>query len=207
MQRRKSLKTDNKPRVRLATDERRAQLLALGIGLFASRPYDEISIDELARSAGISKGLLYHYFPTKRDFYVAAIGEAARQLLEETVLVETLPIPERAIKGLEAYLGFVEARGPAYVALMRGGIGSDPEVGGIVERTRGVFFERMVAGVPSELATPLVRAAFRGYIGFVEAAALDWIERRELPREKLIELCTSALGAVLRLASDGALDI
>src|SRR5580765_6635428 len=72
------------PRARLEVDERRAQLVALGVELFAARSYDEVSIDELARAAGISKGLLYHYFPTKRDFYVATVEEGATQLLART---------------------------------------------------------------------------------------------------------------------------
>ena len=61
------------PRARLLVDERRAQLLSLGLQLFGERSYDEVSIDELAREAQISKGLLYHYFPTKRDLYVAGL--------------------------------------------------------------------------------------------------------------------------------------
>ena len=69
-------------RARLDVDARRRQLLALGTALFGSRPYDEVSIDEVARTAGISKGLLYHYFPTKRDFYVATVREAAAELVE-----------------------------------------------------------------------------------------------------------------------------
>ncbi len=60
-------------RARLDVEERRKQLVALGNELFSKRTYDEVSIDELARAAGISKGLLYHYFPTKRDFYIATV--------------------------------------------------------------------------------------------------------------------------------------
>ncbi|MBW2509289.1 MAG: TetR/AcrR family transcriptional regulator, partial [Deltaproteobacteria bacterium] len=71
-------------RTRLQVDVRRQQLLELGLELFASQSYDELSIDEIARRAGVSKGLLYHYYPSKRAFYVAAVREAARQLLEET---------------------------------------------------------------------------------------------------------------------------
>ena len=48
-------------------------------------PYDALSIDSLAREAGSSKGLLYRYFPTKRDDYVATVQEAARVLRQETV--------------------------------------------------------------------------------------------------------------------------
>src|SRR4051812_45882941 len=72
------------PRARLDVDERRAQLLSLGLERFSERSYDEVSIDDLARAAGISKGLLYHYFPTKRDFYIAALAQAAEQLLAAT---------------------------------------------------------------------------------------------------------------------------
>src|SRR5688572_23935942 len=63
--------------LRLATDERRTQLLDLGRELFNTRPFDDISIDEIAAAAGISKGLLYHYFPSKRHFYVETVREAA----------------------------------------------------------------------------------------------------------------------------------
>ena len=101
------------PRARLDVDERRAQLLALGLDLFSERAYDAISIDEIALAAGISKGLLYHYFPTKRDFYAAAIREASRQLLEFTRPDESAPPIERMRRVLDAYLAYVERRGPA----------------------------------------------------------------------------------------------
>src|SRR5437773_1276863 len=107
-------------RERLDVDERRAQLVRLGIDLFAARTYDEVSIDELARSAGISKGLLYHYFPTKRDFYVATVREGSKQLLDRTVTPDDMPPLERLRFGLDAYLDYVERHGPAYAALLRG---------------------------------------------------------------------------------------
>ena len=90
------------PRARLEVDERRAQLVRLGIDLFAARAYDEVSIDELARAAGVSKGLLYHYFPTKRDFYVATVSEASRELPDVT----PTPLIRTAVRG---WLGFCEA--------------------------------------------------------------------------------------------------
>src|ERR1041384_6692618 len=68
-------------RVRLETDQRRAQLLALARKAFSDRSYDDVSIDDIAREAKISKGLLYHYFPTKRDLYVAGLREIAAALV------------------------------------------------------------------------------------------------------------------------------
>src|ERR1700679_3746375 len=97
------------PRARLEVDERRAQLVRLGIDLFAARSYDEVSIDELARAAGVSKGLLYHYFPTQRDFYIATVNDAARQLLALTETSPALPPVERLRASLDAYLDYVNA--------------------------------------------------------------------------------------------------
>jgi AcrR family transcriptional regulator len=180
-------------RARLDVDERRAQLLALGLAIFSERSYDEVSIDDLARAAGVSKGLLYHYFPTKRDLYVAALKEAAHQLLMETFTDPRGAPEERLRRGLATYLDFVERRGKAYSALMRGGIGSDPEVAAILEETRSTFASRILNFLPREAARPLLRAALRGWIGFVEATALDWFTRREAAREDLVSLFVGVL--------------
>jgi AcrR family transcriptional regulator len=193
------------PRTRLLVDERRAQLLALGIRAFSKRPYDEIAIDDLARAAGVSKGLLYHYYPTKRDFYVAALDQASKQLLAETLTAEGAPPEERVKVGLEAYLDFVERHDQAYVALMRGGIGSDKEVQAILEGTRATFVERIVENVPKKLVTPLVRIALRGWIGFVEATATQWLAGRAVKRSKLLDLLAGVLIQSIQLAGGEAL--
>jgi AcrR family transcriptional regulator len=176
-------------RTRLDIDERRSQLLALGLDFFSARSYDEVSIDDFAAAAGVSKGLLYHYFPTKRDFYVATIREASRQLLETTLTDGRAPPKDRLRDGLEAYLAYVERHGPAYAALLGGGIGSDPEVSHIVEETRATFVRRLLEGVDAQTRpTPRLRITLRGWIGFVEAAALDWVARRDVSREALRDL-------------------
>src|SRR5213592_365100 len=126
-----------KRRVRLDIDQRRAQLLALAKQAFSDRAYDEVSIDDLAREAKISKGLLYHYFPTKRDLYVAGLAEIAQELVERcTAIPANLAPIDRVRTGLDAYLDHISQHARAYVSLMRGGIGSDPEVAGVVEGVR-----------------------------------------------------------------------
>jgi AcrR family transcriptional regulator len=164
------------PRARLDVDERRAQLLALGLAMFSERSYDEVSIDDLARAAGVSKGLLYHYFPTKRDLYVAALEHAARRLLEDTTTDRAGTPDERLRRGLSTYLAFVERHGKAYVALMRGGIGSDPEVAQVIEGVRRRLADRFLVGspfAPELIDNPRFAASVRGWIGFVEAATID----------------------------------
>jgi AcrR family transcriptional regulator len=156
--------------------------------MFSERSYDEVSIDDLARAAGVSKGLLYHYFPTKRELYVAALEQAARGLVEAITPDRTGTAKQQLRRGLHTYLDFVERHGKAYVALMRGGIGSDPEVAAILEETRRTFAARILDQIPEELQQPLVHAAVRGWIGFVEATSIDWVAHRAVPRDSLVDL-------------------
>jgi AcrR family transcriptional regulator len=187
-------------RSRLEVDARRAQLVTLGIDLFAAHSYDDVSIDELARAAGVSKGLLYHYFPTKRDFYVATVQEAARQLLELTETSAEMPPLERLRAGLDAYLDYVNAHAAAYVALMRGGIGADPEVARVIDETRARMCDRLLLEPPDIAPTPLVRTAVRGWLGFCEATSLEWIERRLVERTQIRDLMLEVLLATLPIA-------
>lgn len=192
-----TLQRDGKtPRQRLDLDARRAQRLALGLERFSQRAYDDISIDEVAQAAGISKGLLYHDFPTKRDFYVAVIREAARELVERTLAFDDAPDPERLCAALDVYPAYVERQGVTYAAVLRSGVGSDAEVQAIVEETRSRFLEELLADVPVAERSP----ALRGWIGFVEATSLDGVERHELSRAPLRDLLADRLPEGVRLA-------
>jgi AcrR family transcriptional regulator len=186
------------PRSRLEVEQRRAQLLALGLEAFGTRAYDEVSIDDVARAAAISKGLLYHYFPNKR--YVAVVREAAALLLDQTRADPSLEPLERARAGIDAYLAHVERHAPAYAALMRGGIGTDQEVALVVEQTRAEFARRVLESLSVEHPSPLLRVTLRGWLGFVEAASLEWIDARDLDRPALGALLLEVLLAVLKTA-------
>jgi AcrR family transcriptional regulator len=189
------------PRSRLDVDERRRQLIVLGMELFSTRTYDEVSIDELARAAGISKGLLYHYFPTKRDFYVATVREAARELLDRTFTPLQMPPVERIEAGLDAFLDYVDNHGPAYMSLLRSGIGADLEVARIVDETRGEFCNRLIEGIPLDTPAPLLRVALRGWVGFVEAATVEWLVTRGVERASLRHMLVEVLFSCVQIAA------
>lgn len=170
-------------RTRLDVDERRSQLVELGLEHFGERAYDDVSIDAIAEAAGISKGLLYHYFPTKRAYYAATVREAAARLVASTETPAGAPSLARLHDGLDAYLTYVRAHAKAYATLLRSGVGVDPEIARIVDETRARFIDRLTEGFadaaplsPSPLDTPLVRVALRGWVGFAEAASLGWTE-------------------------------
>lgn len=190
-------------RTRLSVDARREQLLELGLRLFSGRSYDEVSIDEIAAEANVSKGLLYHYFGSKRDFYVAIVRRSADHLLER---IE--PDPEddpatRLTRGVGAYLAFVEEYGEAYSTLMRSGIGADPEVAGIVERTRITIVDRILEGAGVNEPPPIYRVAIRGWIGMVEGASLDWLDHGGVSRDRLAALLARLALAALDEAQRG----
>ncbi len=183
-------------RVRMANDARRAQLLTLGLEMFSARSWDAVQIDDVAQAAGVSKGLLYHYFPTKRAFYAEVVREAARQLVEMCDTPESMPPHERLTTGLTRYLDFAERHAPAYVTLMRGGIGSDPVVAGVVEDTRRQLLARLQRAVGGDELTPTLRLTLRGWLGLVEATSIDWLVTRELARDEVLALWVRALLAL-----------
>lgn len=195
--------TRPKRRIRLDNDERRAQLLALARKAFSDRSYDEVSIDDIAREAKISKGLLYHYFPTKRDLYVAGLSAIADELVEKITSQRKDAAPiERVRAGLDAYLEHISQHSRAFVSLMRGGIGSDPEVAGVVDGVRKRMIDIFLEETP--FAAVLIKdvrfhASVRGWIGFVEGATIDWCENQRMARSDLVDLLTQILFAIMQV--------
>lgn len=196
-------------RIRLDNEQRRAQLLELARRAFSDRAYDDVSIDDLARVAGISKGLLYHYFPTKRDLYIAGLREISDELVDAITRVpESLAPIDRVRTSVDAYLEHISRHSRAFVALMRGGIGSDPEVAAVIESVRTRLFDKLLLGSPfAALLAGDARfeTAVRGWIGFVEAASIDWCANPRLSRVELRELLTEVLFEILRVAAPAAL--
>ncbi len=192
-------------RVRLDNDQRRAQLLGLAKSAFSDRAYDDVSIDDIAREAKISKGLLYHYFPTKRDLYVAGLREIANELVQAVLSVPANLAPiERARAGLDAYLDHITRHARAFVSLMRGGIGSDPEVADVVESVRTQLADTFIKDhpfAPVLAGNPRFETAVRGWIGFVEGATIDWCVQPKLSRTDLRELMVQILFEIMKTVS------
>jgi AcrR family transcriptional regulator len=189
-------------RKRLDLDERRSQLLALAKAAFSVRSYDEVSVDELAHAAGVSKGLLYHYFPSKRDLYVATVQQVADELAARLTPDATLPPIEQLSRTLDAYLRFAEDNAESFLSFMQSGVGRDQEVYAIVNRTRRGLAALMLTHVAPYSQTPALRILTRGWVGMVEAASLEWLEHRNITREELTRyLVSTLLYTVQRLAT------
>lgn len=185
------------PRLRLQIDERRAQLLELGIQLFSTRSYNALSIDDVAAEAGISKGLLYHYFPGKQEFYVEVIREASLRLQRLTAPDPALSPAARLRAAVDAHLNYVQEYGPVYAAIYKSGVAIAPEVSDILEEHRQVVMQYFLHDFRISKPRPVLRTALRAWISMVEGASLDWLDHPELDRDHLRDLLIAGYAALL----------
>jgi len=184
---------------RLRVDERRAQLLEAGARVFTERSYDDASMAEVARAAGISKGLLYHYFPSKRDLFVATLEAAAAELRDITEPDPSRPLPEQLTAILDAYLAWIEEHADSYAKLLESATGSD-DVRSYMAQMRAGTVERILATLVKGGDPAAVRTALNGFLWFIDGACLDWIANRDLTREQLRDLLAAAFAAALGAA-------
>ena len=184
---------------RLNVDERRRQLLAEATALFATHGYDELSMAKLAREAGISKPLLYHYFPSKRDLFEAVLAQAAEEHLRRIATDDTLSPAAQLTSAIDAYLTWIEENRGAYEKLLRSaGI---PEVRELIDRVRGETATRILAGlVPEGDPPPKVRAAVRAWLWYMDGVCLDWVREGDLSKEDVQGLLLGTLLGALTAA-------
>src|SRR2546429_2451724 len=143
-------------RRRLSVHERRADLLRIGMCLFSARAYEEIWVEEIADLAGVSRGLLYHYFPTKRDFYVAVSRAAAAEAGELTAPHASLPPTERLRAGIDAFVRYAEEHSQGFLTAYRGSLAGDSEVRAIVEEGRERQAARILETVAGDAEPPVL---------------------------------------------------
>jgi AcrR family transcriptional regulator len=196
-------------RSRLSPDERRAQLVALGKEMLSTRPIDEVSIDDIAAGAGISRGLLFHYFATKRDFHVAVATAAAEEMLSCLAAADTESLQglDRLRASLAALIEYVDTHRAAYLSLVRGAMSGDPAMQALFEWTRARVTARVLEGFGYQPDGPaVVPLAVRGWVGFVEDTVTTWLQGDGLgiERDDLLELLERSLLALIRAALDVA---
>jgi AcrR family transcriptional regulator len=155
---------------------------------------------QIAREAGISKALLYHYFPSKEEFFKAALAEGATELAERTVPDESLPPLEQVRASTKAFVGWIGERGPAYMKLLQS-VGAVPELRETVTSIRDLTSARIIDGlVPEGERTPAKRAAVRAWLWFMDGVLLDWIEHADRDADAVADQLVDSLVALLDAA-------
>jgi AcrR family transcriptional regulator len=174
---------------RLDVDERRRQLLELGTELFTRHSYGELSMAEIARQAGISKALLYHYFPSKRDFFVATLERAAEELRARTEPDPSKTPFEQLTGSLDGYLELIEENSASYEKLIESAT-TVAEVRELIDNVRELTAQRILAGLMPEgqQPPPSVRAAVRGWLWFMDGVCLDWVREKDFSRRELRDM-------------------
>jgi AcrR family transcriptional regulator len=206
-------------RRRLSTQERREQLLRVGVELFAGRPYEDVWIEEVATLANVSRGLLYHYFPTKRDFFAAVVQHESDTMLRLTNPDPNLPVHQRLAAGLDAYLDYVQEHVHSFRALQRAVSAGDSVIRATYEAnqteqarriTEAVLANAADLGLDPDHPPATLNLAVRGWLVFVVDVCLRWLDDSGDPdgpvvprppvvsKEDMRDLCARALLGALR---------
>ena len=185
---------------RLQVEERRRQLLAAGAELFAEHAFEEISMRQIAQAAGVSKPLLYHYFPSKIDLFKAAVAEAAAELQRAIEPSGEGQPAEQLAASLDAYLTWIEDNAKTWTKLMQSAA-TLPEARELVEGFRARTMDMVLAGLTGRRSPrPMLRTAIKGWLGYMDAAIMDWTEHKDVSRDALRDLLLAAFAAALMAA-------
>ena len=163
--------------------------------------FDEVTAEVVARASGVSKALVFHYFPSTVDLQVAILRAASAELLVELDVGAGLP-PDEALKvGLDAFVSYIEQQPASYQAVARRA-GSDERMLAVFEETRDAVGGIMARALGFSALPPGLRLVFRGWIAMVEECVLHWLEEKPFPREELLEFLREA---ALRMLPDALL--
>jgi AcrR family transcriptional regulator len=213
-------------RERLQRERRIERILTASQRLFSMQAYDAIAIEDLAAAAGMSKGLLYHYFESKRDLYVATVAHVLAQMAHFTDLSPDLHA------GLSQMLSLFEQSPGLAKLVLRGGIGVDPEVERLLDAYRQQQLQRLYQGLgflgafadgstdPSTGSHALVLLGFvgdaaavstdasigsqalvvlglRGWLGLLDEVCLHWVQQPDVTREQVVQFLEQSLHAIV----------
>lgn len=187
-------------RRRLSAQDRRRQLVGIGLAKIVEKPIQDLSMDDIATEAGISRGLLFHYFPTKTDFYLACIAAAGRRMLRTTAPDEDQPGEQQVETVTRLMVEQIERRRDFFLALVHGHGVADPRVSEVMESVRDGNTDRVMAALDVPEGR---RDVVRAWWAYTEDRALTWSAvptgERPVPLSVLVEECVAALHALLAL--------
>lgn len=185
---------ETRKRVRLDYDERRALIFSAARRLFSTKPYRDVSMSDIAESAGVARGLVNHYFGSKRDLYLEVVREMSQ--------LPRLSLPDDADPrvtweaGVDGMMAVMEASPDLWLtAIGAGTTGRDPELESILDEAKEVVAEQVLQalGLNLQPVTPELRALVRGYGGLVQEVTKEWLERGRLSRPQARVILVGAM--------------
>ena len=195
--------TRTQARTRLSPEQRRTQLLDLGVALLATRSLDDLTVDLLAEQAGISRGLLYHYFGGKQAFQEAVVRRAVDDLVAQTAPPAGGEPLDRLLASMTAYVDYVTDNYEGYASIVRAAQSGNETLRRLHEEARRVLTDRIFTeDAQGEVIpdTPATRLAVRGWSAMTEELVLAWAaDRGTVSREDLLAALTGSLPALVGL--------
>lgn len=186
-------------RQRLSPDERREQLLLAAERLFAERSYTAVSTTEIARAAGVARGLLNHYFGDKRALYLEVVRRAALLPTLEDVPLPTGSLEERVDAAVRWFLGSITPERATHLTVRAAeGVGEDAEMRAILDGAHDLAAGRVLEMVGGDPADPAARAAVRAFGELARGAIREWTRSGALTRAQAHLLLREALLAIVR---------
>ncbi|MFF9121886.1 TetR/AcrR family transcriptional regulator [Streptomyces sp. NPDC014889] len=189
-------------RRRMGVDERRQQLIGVALELFSRRSPDEVSIDEIASAAGISRPLVYHYFPGKLSLYEAALKRASEDLAGRFAEPHEGPLGARLLRVMRRFFDFVDEHGPGFSALMRGGpaVGSST-TNALIDSVRQAAYDQILSHLGIDQPPARLELVVRSWISLAESTALIWLDGRRIPRAELEVQLVHDFGALVAVGA------
>ncbi|MFD4456626.1 TetR/AcrR family transcriptional regulator [Nocardia sp. NPDC058480] len=186
-------------RVRLGPEERRLQLITLGAEMLVDRSLEDVAVDDIAKQAGISRGLLFHYFASKQEFHEAIARHVSAEFFAAIMPNRELSLFDMLRDSIERFVDYATEHSASYRSVLRGPASVTPDMADYVNETRGAIADLIVSELPLPPEDPdLARLtlAIRGWIAFVEETILAWMIDKPITREALVDLLVESLPAL-----------
>ena len=181
--------------VRRTAVDRRAQLVEIGLELLPTTPVQDLTIDEVARRAGISRSLLFHYFATKSEYYTAVMDAAAALPRDHVVPRPGTPLTGQLPGMLDRFVSWVETYRDSYVAFVRGAHAGDPDIAAVYGSTREQLVDVALAAVPLPDGARQ-RQLVRSWFAFTEDLVLQWTQQPTMTRAELLAVVADVLSGL-----------
>jgi AcrR family transcriptional regulator len=177
--------------------QRRDQLLDVGAVMFTECPYEDVLMEDIAAQAGVSRALVYRYFPGKRDLFAAIFQRDSERLLAASEIDAGLSLAEQVLAGLDAHLDYFVAHKHNILTANRGALAGDPTVQAIITSELATLRNRMLDAIGERgHARKVASVALHGWLAFVRAVCVDWLQNPELSRAEVRELCFRTLAGL-----------
>lgn len=179
--------------------DRRLRLIEAARDLFGEHPYEQVTTTQIAKTADVAYGLIAHHFGNKRGLYLAVM----ETIRDELATAQDIPVPgdtleEQLRHALARHVDYIDSHQRGFLALMRGDLGSDPDLREMFAQFRWSGASRILHAIGVTEPTPVTRAAMRAWVALLDELMLERFDHQDISRQDIVDLSADLLIATLR---------